>query len=292
MRLDGIDQIIMYGTGSTIGHNVMAMRMENDELYIVESQDGWYWPTHGLQRTKWADWIKQAEDASFHVTWHRMREDVRANFDTEAAINFFNSVEGMPYGYPNFLFGWIDTAEDNWPPLLPAHFVPTIFSVLQKVLPDTVNEFYTEALNAHIGTTGLDIQGVIEAAYQQGLGIDDVMAITEVDFTKYDFSGQTQVYSWVCSAFVTAMFKAGGLFGDLNINATEFATRDVYVMDLWDTTTPLPEACTAADPGLPYCQLRGNYRVQMPDYNTITPYDHMFEKCEINFPTYHRSTQC
>jgi len=37
MRLDGLDQIIMYGTGAAVGHNVMAMRMEDDELYIVES---------------------------------------------------------------------------------------------------------------------------------------------------------------------------------------------------------------------------------------------------------------
>lgn len=90
MRLDGLDQIIMYGTGAYIGHNVMALRMEDDELYILESQDAWYWPTHGLQRTKWADWIKQADDASFHVTWHRMRDDVRQKFDVQKAIDFFN----------------------------------------------------------------------------------------------------------------------------------------------------------------------------------------------------------
>jgi hypothetical protein len=189
MRLDGLDQIIMYGTGAYIGHNVMALRMEDDELYILESQDAWYWPTHGLQRTKFADWIKYAEDASFHVTWHRMRDDVRATFDTQKAIDFFNQTKGMPYGYANFLYGWIDTAEDNWPPLLPVHFVPTIFSLLQKIAPATVNEFYTQALNAHLGTSGLDIQGIIEAASQQNLGIDDVMGMTEVDFTLYDFGG-------------------------------------------------------------------------------------------------------
>jgi hypothetical protein len=96
----------------------------------------------------------------------------------------------------------------------------------------------------------------------------------------------------VCSAYVTAIFKAAGVFGDKDINATEFATRDVYTMNLFDTTTPLPEACVAADPELPYCQLRGTYRIHMPDYNTITPYEHMFEKCEINFPTYTRSAGC
>ena len=56
MRLDGLDEIIMYGTGAHIGHNTMALRFDG-ELYIVESQAAWYWPTVNLQRTKWDDWI-------------------------------------------------------------------------------------------------------------------------------------------------------------------------------------------------------------------------------------------
>jgi len=28
------------------------------QLYIVESQDAPYWPTTGLQKTKWEDWKK------------------------------------------------------------------------------------------------------------------------------------------------------------------------------------------------------------------------------------------
>ena len=50
MRLDGLDPMIMYGTGSRSGHSVMALRFDG-ELYIVESQDAWYWPTHRIQRT-------------------------------------------------------------------------------------------------------------------------------------------------------------------------------------------------------------------------------------------------
>lgn len=63
-RLDGLDPIIMYGSGTHAGHSVMALRFDG-ELYIVESQDGWYWPTKGLQRTKWVDWVRHARDASF-----------------------------------------------------------------------------------------------------------------------------------------------------------------------------------------------------------------------------------
>ena len=44
MRLDGLDPIIMLGSGSHAGHSVMALRMEDNNLYIVESQGAWYWP--------------------------------------------------------------------------------------------------------------------------------------------------------------------------------------------------------------------------------------------------------
>ena len=47
LRLDGLDPMIMYGTGSHSGHSVMALRMDG-ELYIVESQDAWYWPVHRI----------------------------------------------------------------------------------------------------------------------------------------------------------------------------------------------------------------------------------------------------
>lgn len=36
MRLDGLDPMIMYGTGSRSGHTTMALRFDG-ELYVVES---------------------------------------------------------------------------------------------------------------------------------------------------------------------------------------------------------------------------------------------------------------
>ena len=57
MRLDGLDPMIMYGTGSHSGHSVVALRMDGN-LYIVESQDAWYWPDHKIQRTLFSEWMK------------------------------------------------------------------------------------------------------------------------------------------------------------------------------------------------------------------------------------------
>ena len=35
---------------------------------------------------------------------------IRKKFNELAAIDFFFKTEGLPYGYHNFLYGWIDTA--------------------------------------------------------------------------------------------------------------------------------------------------------------------------------------
>jgi hypothetical protein len=47
-RYDGLDPLIMFGTGSHTGHSAVAAWIDN-ELYVIESQDGWYWPKHGIQ---------------------------------------------------------------------------------------------------------------------------------------------------------------------------------------------------------------------------------------------------
>uniref|UniRef100_A0A7S3MJI4 Uncharacterized protein n=1 Tax=Favella ehrenbergii TaxID=182087 RepID=A0A7S3MJI4_9SPIT len=291
MRLDGLDPMIMYGTGSRVGHNVMALRFDG-ELYVVESQDAWYWPTHGLQRTKWADWIKYAENADFHVTWHPLNDEARAKFDEKKANDFFHKTEGLPYGYHNFLYGWVDTANDNWPPLLAKEFVPVMFKLVEDIKPTLAYNFFTEALNKRMGVDGKNISEMAGLAAESGLTVEELMAAPEQDFWEYTGLEPRDGWNWVCSAYVAAMYKEAGVFGDMEIQSTEFATMDIYIMKLFDQTTPRPEACVAADPDLPYCQLRGKYRIELPYYNSIAPYDHMFETCAINYPTYERDAGC
>lgn len=84
IRLDGLDPIVMWGTGSYAGHTVMALRFDG-ELYIVESQDAWYWPTAGLQRTPYKQWIKQAKEASFNVVWLPLSGRSLLKFNEKAA---------------------------------------------------------------------------------------------------------------------------------------------------------------------------------------------------------------
>ena len=68
----------------------MALRDENNELWMVESTDAWYWPQGGIDRTKWADWIRQAENADMHVAWHPLNAEMRAKFDEAKAWDWFS----------------------------------------------------------------------------------------------------------------------------------------------------------------------------------------------------------
>ena len=142
LRLDGLDPMIMYGTGSHSGHSVMALRFDG-ELYIVESQDAPYWPIHRIQRNKFKEWMRFAEDADFHVAHLPLSDEMRKKFDEKAAIDYFYKVQGLPYGYHNFLYGWIDTPEDNWPLLLPKNLVPIGFSIVERIDKNTTDIFFS-----------------------------------------------------------------------------------------------------------------------------------------------------
>jgi len=251
MRLDGLDPIIMYGAGSYCGHSTMALRFDG-ELYIVESQDGWYWPYHGIQRTKWAEWLQLAKNADFHVTHMPLNAAARAKFDEKKAQEFFFATEGLPYGYHNFLFGWIDTPLDNFPPLLPSMFGPILFAMLEKVAPATTDIFFSQSMNKHLGVEGHTIEMLAAAAAEKGLTLDDIMAVPEVEGWEYHGIEPRDGIAYVCSAYVAAMYKAAGLFGDLEINGPEFTPRDVYTLNFFDLDYQRPQASIDNDPNQPY----------------------------------------
>lgn len=60
LRLNGLDPLISYTAGSHIAHTAMAMRFDG-ELYVIESQDTWFWPTHNIQKTKFKNWMRYAD---------------------------------------------------------------------------------------------------------------------------------------------------------------------------------------------------------------------------------------
>jgi len=289
MRLDGLDQIIMYGTGSHSGHSVVALRMDG-ELYITESQDAWYWPTHRIQRTPFKQWLQHAENCDFHVVHMPLSEEKRAQFNEEKAIEWFYQVEGLPYGYHNFLYGFLDTAEDNWPMLVPKDLVPVAFSIIEKIDKNLTDTFFSAALNKHLGVEGYNISQIAEEGSKRGLNISDVMAIVEQD--GWNYTGEYHDgASMVCSSFVVGLWKAAGLFAN-DVNAVEWGPKDVYQVDFFNKDIQRPEACVNADPNFPFCQLLGKYRMSFPGFSSIPEYAHMNDKCGSIAPDLIRPEGC
>ena len=67
----------------------------------------------------------------------------------------------------------------------------------------------------------------------------ELMAIPENDTWVY-----SNGVSLTCACFVTAVYRAGGLFDGTEIFVTEFTPRDVVMLNFWDfNVTNRPEIC-------------------------------------------------
>lgn len=226
------------------------------------------------------------------ISYIPLTAEKAAQFNETAAREFFFEMEGVPYGYHNFLYGWIDTPEDNLPPMLAHQFVPILYSYVEMVDKANADNMFTEALNLRLGVTGKNITEIAALAAQQDMSVEDVMAMTELDSFRYTGLGPKDGRAYVCSAFVTALYKVAGLFDGYEINATEFSPADVYRLNFFDTETPLPQQCIDAAPDLPYCQLKGKWKQILPGFNTVDPYDHMYERCPSVAPDFYRPEGC
>lgn len=147
-----------------------------------------------------------------------------------------------------------------------------------------------EALNKRLNTTEyMNLNEIANEVGRRNMTIGDLFAQKEEDGWMY-----SDGYSYVCSAFVAGVYKAGGLFDDLTIQATEFTPRDVYQLNFFDKNFDVPEKCKKNDPNLPYCQIMGKYQMDIVDdgYSSIDPYENMFETCESMPPLYKRAEGC
>lgn len=71
--------------------------------------------------------------------------------------------------------------------------------------------------------------------------------------------------------------------------------KDAYTLKFYENNSSrLPKWCNTGDNvnKLPYCQILGKYRMELPDYNTIPPYQHMNERCPSLPTEYFRPKNC
>jgi len=279
--------MIMIGSGGHIGH-IAVCSWINGELYVIEAQDARYWPKSGIQRNKWEDWIKYAYNADFNVALLPLKEEYRNKFDVNKANDWFeNEVEGLPYGYHNFIFTWIDTTTKNFPFVTTTELIEFVFSIVSKIYPKYSDLIVTEALNIRIGQKGLTLQQAIAEAARQGKSFEQIIAEPELEGIEYNDG-----LNYVCSCFIISYYKHGGLFGDLKISPNEFTPKDVYILDIFDKEFKKPQECIDDNPDLPYCQVMGKFILTLDNYSTIKPYEHMNEKCPSLGPDFIREDGC
>jgi len=271
-RFDGLDQIIEWGAGSHSGHSVVALRNDTG-LYFLESQAAWYWPRVNIQANSYENWMQWAQNAGYQVTILPLKPEWRAKFNETSAWEYFATMEGVPYGYHNFLFGWVDTERDSWPPVLSPEVLAPALSMMESIIP-AVGMIINEAINFRMNTTNLTLGQLSGVIYENNMTWSQVYAMPELD--EWDYSDG---HNFVCSSFVTAIWRAGGLFGDLEINAAEFTPRDCYSMSWIDPNPELPQVCKDTNPGYPWCQIMGDYVMEFPQVSTVDPYARMNERC-------------
>ena len=286
-RMDLIDPLIMIGSGGRIGHCCVCAWKDN-ELYVLESQDALYWPRHGIQKNKWEDWVKWANNAEFNVLHLPLREEYRNKLDVNKAWTWFeNEVEGLPYGFKNFAFTWIDTVNNSFPFITTNDFEDLFFSMLYKFYPKGADLFGTEAFNFRLKTKGLNIPQIIAEAARRGMTFEELMAIPEEEGLPYEGG-----IAYTCSCFVIAFWEHGGMFGDIKLLPNEFTPRDLYTLDIFDKEFKRPQECIDDNPDIPYCQVTGSFKIELDNYSTVKPYSHMNERCPSIGPDFIREDGC
>lgn len=298
LRLDGLDPLVMFGTGGHTGHSAIAV-WDKDELYVCESTDAnpfgpVYWPPpYGVIRTPFDRWYQLAINASYHVGLLPLASNIADKFDETAFWSWFNQVEGLPYGYHNFLYSFLDTYPlKNLPaPITSETFTFTINAWARLINNnDTKVNVYSmiiQGLNKRLDTSCGDLTCVNQFMDSHNTTLAEVMAIPEQDEWVY-----SDGHSMVCSVFAFEGWKAGlSAVMPSPMQGTEQTPKDNYQAQMFDPNrwneSNCPGGVQTTENGS-YCQLLGPYVLTLPGYNSIPLYAHMNERCPSEWPGYER----
>jgi len=239
-------------------------------------------------------------------------ETTKKTFDTRKAADFFNKMQGLPYGFHTFIYEWIDSGLNNIP------FKPTDPEITAWMF-DTLAMWVSN--DTKMGPYSLMLQGLSNRLGQKFYSMDDFWRYMEVlssqngvdvftlalqvidvpeqdswvywnpqDWCSSNRTGPCIGKSMVCDVFVMNVYKAAGVFGTLTdqIQAAEFGPRDTYQLSIYNQTWTGPKECDFSGEG--YCQIMGKYRMPLKQsgFNSLPLYGHMNEKCGALPPDYKR----
>jgi hypothetical protein len=221
----------------------------------------------------------QCQDCNNHLGLIRLAPAISSSFNVTAAIEFFHNVSGLPYGWQNFLFGWIDTPNLNFPPPLTIELVQVLLPVVERVFKGS-GKLWIDGFNLRMNTTGLNTSQIYDLLYQRNMTVGQLLPVPGQD--SFIYPGVPAPGSaMVCSAFVTRLYKAADVFHRLQaskIQGTEFTPNDVFQLAIYDSHWQRPSQCLVDD--LPFCQLSGRFLLELKGFNTVIPYAQMNELCQ------------
>lgn len=307
-KLDGLDPMIMFGTMGRTGHSALAV-WRNDDLYVLESTDAnpfgkVYWPPpYGIRLTQWDEWVTLAQAADYHVGLLQMTSTYTAAFNETAFWNWFDQVQGMPYGYHTMLFSFLDVTNQNLPQPVVMDFLGPVFNLLDHILPNTTSDvsvfsMFTWGMNKRLGSSCDTFACILDnlvANLQSGNPINSVGAITSIPDSDNWMFGKN--YSMVCSQFAAHGWKVGfqnQLPVWQSIIAAEQTPKDNYQMALYDgafwNNSNCPGGVTEGDQnGVgTYCQLMGEYQLLLNGFNSVPLYAGMNNACSGQWPSFNR----
>ena len=230
-RGDGLATLEQWATGASTSHTVTFLRSEADnELWVVESQsNGADWPIDRIQKNKWADWQKMAATASYGYVWLPVAAEARKHFNVTAAWEFFNSTEGVNYGFQDFAPTFYDTLYDNLPWPARPESLEVVVGIVEGLLGfvesegvPLINLLFAQTMVQRLGGPSVipfnaTFVEALEEAASQGLTFQDLMAAPELDTNLYPaYTGSKaggSGPSLVCNAYACALHKAAGTFG-------------------------------------------------------------------------------
>ncbi|KAL2904236.1 Trypsin-6 [Bienertia sinuspersici] len=291
-RWGGFETLEKWVTGAFAGHTAVCLKDEHGSLWVGESGHENEKGEEIIAIIPWDEWWELAlkDKSNPQIALLPLHPDMRAKFNSTAAWEFARSMSGKPYGYHNMIFSWIDTIGDNFPPPLDAHLVISVMSMWTRVQPAYAANMWNEALNKRLGTEGLDLYEILLEIENRGIAFEQLLTIPEQDEWVYSDGKST-----TCVAFILAMYKEAGIFDPLydSIQVTEFTIRDAYMLKIFESnTTRLPSWCNTNYRQVPFCQILGEYHMELPEYNTIEPYANMNENCPSLPPHYQRPLKC
>ncbi|XP_004244131.1 uncharacterized protein [Solanum lycopersicum] len=293
-RWGAFETLEKWVSGAYAGHSAVCLRDSEGKLWVGESGNENDKGEDVIAILPWEEWWEfevKKDDSNPHIALLPLHPDLRAKFNETAAWEYAKSMAGMPYGYHNLIFSWIDTIDGNYPSPLDANLVASVMTVWNHLQPAYAANMWNEALNKRLGTKNLSLPDILVEVEKRGFSFAKLLAIPEKDDWVYSDGKSTS-----CVAFILEMYKEAGLFGEFasSIQVTEFTIKDAYSLKFFENNSSrLPKWCNADDNvSLPFCQIRGEYRMELPEYNSIDPYPHMNERCPSMPPKYFRPQSC